>query len=67
MTPLLSSGWRRVIQSYYHTRNNTLARKFNVIDIVRVNKVFLIQIMFILTAMKSHFQGSYDKQNLIVV
>ena len=25
---------------------------------------FLIEIMFILKAIKSHFKGSYDKQNL---
>ena len=28
---------------------------------------FLIEIMFILKAIKSHFKGSYDKQNLTLV
>ena len=28
---------------------------------------FLIEIMFILKAIKSHFKGSYDKQNITLV
>ena len=52
------------IKSYDHTCNNTLARRRNVIDNVRVNNAFLIEIMIILKAIKSHFKGSYDKQNL---
>ena len=28
---------------------------------------FLIEIMFVLKAIKSHFKGSYDKQNLTLV
>ena len=41
-----------------------LARTRNVIDNVRVNNAYLIEIMFILKAIKSHFKGPYDKQNL---
>ena len=47
--------------------NNTLAHNRNVIDNVRVNNAFLIEIMIILKAIKSHFKGSYNKQNLILV
>ena len=47
--------------------NNTLARMRNVIDNVRVNNAFLIEIIFILKAIKSHFRRSYDKQNLTFV
>ena len=36
----------------------------NVIDIVRVNNAFLIEIMIILMGIKSHFKRFYDKQNL---
>ena len=36
----------------------------NVIDIVRVNNAFLIEIMIILKGIKSHFKRFYDKQNL---
>ena len=46
------------------TGNNTLARRRSVIDNVCVNNAFFIEIMFILKAIKSHFRGSYDKQNL---
>ena len=45
--------------SYGHTCNNTLAR--NVIDNVRVNNAFLLEIMINLKAIKSHFKGLYDK------
>ena len=38
-----------------------------IIDNVRFNMRFLIEIMFILKAIKSHFSGSYDKQNLTLV
>ena len=44
--------------------NNTLARTCNVIDNVHVNNAFLIEIMFTLKVIKSHFKESYDKQNL---
>ena len=37
--------------------NNTLARRCNVIDNVRVNNAFLVEIMFIFKAIKSHFKG----------
>ena len=47
--------------------NNTLARIRNVIDNVRVNNLFLIEIMLHLKAIKSHFKESYDKQNLTLV
>ena len=49
-------------KSYDH-----LARRRNVIDKVHVNNAFLIEIMIILKAIKSHFKGSYDKQNLTLV
>ena len=47
--------------------NNTLARRRNVIDNVRVNNAFLIEIMIILKAIKFQFKGPYDKQNLTLV
>ena len=37
--------------------NNTLARTRNVIDNVHVNNVFLIEIVYILKAIKSHLKG----------
>ena len=46
------------LNSYDHTCNNTLARKRNVIDNVRVNNAFFAEIMFILKAIKYHFRGS---------
>ena len=55
------------LKSYDHTCNNTLARRRNVIDNVRVNSAFPIEILIILKAIKSHFKGSYDKQNLTLV
>ena len=42
-------------KSYDHTCNNTLARRSNVIDIVRVINAFLAEIMFILKAIKIPF------------
>ena len=54
-------------KSYDNTRNNTLARTCNVTDNVHVNNAFLIEIIFILKAIKSYFKGSYDKQNLTLV
>ena len=54
-------------KSYGNTRNNTLARTCNVTDNVHVNNAFLIEIIFILKAIKSYFKGSYDKQNLTLV
>ena len=55
------------IISCHKNRMTTLARRRNVIDNVRVNNVFLIEIMVILKAIKSHFKGSYDEQNLTLV
>ena len=49
---------------YVHTCNNTLVRMRNIIDNVHVNNAILIEIMLHLKAIKSHFKGSYDKQNL---
>ena len=46
--------------------NNTLARKRNVIDNVHVNNV-VVGIVFIVKAIKSHLEGSNDKQNLTLV
>ena len=56
-----------MIKSYDHTCNNTLAQTCNVIDNDCVSTGFLIEIVFILKAIKSHFKGSYDKQNLTLV
>ena len=36
-------------------------------DNVCVNTAFLFEIMIILKAIKCHFKGSYDKQNLTLV
>ena len=47
--------------------NNTMARRRNIIDNVHVNDAFLVEIMIILRAIKFHFKGSYDKQNLTLV
>ena len=47
--------------------NNTLARTRNVIEYVHVNNHFLEEIILLLKAIKSHFKGSYDKQNLTLV
>ena len=55
------------IKSYDHTCNNTLARRRNVIDNVRINNPFPTEIIIILKAIKSHFKGSYHKQNLTLV
>ena len=54
-------------KSYDHTCNNTLAHTRNVTDNVRVNNVFVIEIMSILKAIKSHIKRSYEKQNLTLV
>ena len=68
MTSLLFSGKRHVIKHRMTTRVITLmAHTRNVIDNVRVNNAFLIEIMLILKAIKSYFRGSYDKQNLTLV
>ena len=56
-----------VLKSYDHTCTNILARRRNVIDNVHVNNTFLIEIMIILNAIKSHFKGSFDKQNLTLM
>ena len=50
-------------KSCEQTCNNTLAHTHNIIDSVHFSNVFL-EIMFILKVIKSHFRGSYDKQNL---
>ena len=57
MTSLLVSGLRRVIKSYDHTCNNTLARRRNVIDNVLVKMRFLLEILSILKAIISSFKG----------
>ena len=40
MTSLLFIGYRRVIKMFYHSCNNTSARKRNVTDNIRVNNAF---------------------------
>ena len=55
------------LKSYDHTCNNTLVRTHKVIENVCVNTDFLIEIMFVLKAINSHFKGSYDKLNFTVV
>ena len=67
MTSLLFSGYRRILKSYVHTCNTTLERRRNVIDNVHVNKRFLLEILYILKAIKYNFKGSYDKLNLKLV
>ena len=47
--------------------NNTLAHRGNVINNVRVNNAFLLEILSILKVIKSSFKGTYDKQNLTPV
>ena len=42
-------------KSYDHTCNNILARTRNVIDNVRVNNAFVIELTFILKAIKFYF------------
>ena len=58
------------LKSCDQTRYNTFARTFNVIENVRVDNAFLIEMMLILKAIKSHGKGSYDKKqnlNLVVI
>ena len=47
--------------------NNTLVHRRNVINNVHVNSAFFIEIMIILKAITSHFEWSYDNQNLTLV
>ena len=47
--------------------NNTLASRRNVIDNVRANNAFLAEIMSILEAIKFHYKGSHDEQNLTLM
>ena len=55
-------------KNHMNTRVITiLARRRNIIDNVRFNNGFLIEIMLILKAIQSHFSRSYDKQNLTLV
>ena len=54
-------------KSYNHTCNKHFAHTRNVTDNVRVNNVFVIEIMSILKAIKSHIKRSYEKQNLTLV
>ena len=55
------------MKTFDHMCNIILARRRNIIDNVRVNNAFLFVIMIPLKPLKSHFQGSYDKQNLTLV
>ena len=52
------------LKSYDHTCNNTLARRRNVIDNVRVNNPFLLENMVILKEIKSHLKGHMIKRIL---
>ena len=58
-----------VVSKNHMTRtfNNTFAWTRNVIKTSVPTMRFVIEIMFILKAIKSHFKGSYDKQNLTLV
>ena len=69
MTSLLFSKLGRVIKSYGHTCNNTLVHTCNVIEtsVSAMLSYYFFGIMVILKAVKSHFKGSYDKQNLTLV
>ena len=58
------------LKSYGHTCNNTLARtRVHVTSLITSVSTmhFLIEIKLIFKAMKSSFQGSYDKRNLTLV
>ena len=68
MTSLLFSGYRRVIKNCMTTRVLTLWR-VHVTSLTTsvLTMRFLIEIMFILKPIKSHFKGSYNKQNLTLV
>ena len=46
--------------------NNTLTRRRSLIENVRVNNAFPIEII-IWKAIKSHFKESYDKQSLTLI
>ena len=52
---------------YDHMCTNTSACRYNVINNVHVNNAFLLEILSILKAIESDFNGSYDKQNLTLV
>ena len=54
MYPFLSYD----VAAYDHACNNTLMRTCNMIYNVSVN--ILLDIVFILKGIKSHFKGSYD-------
>ena len=56
-----------IIRWYDHTCNNILARTRNVIYNAHSAMRFLLEILFILKAIKSHFKGSYDKENFTLV
>ena len=58
-----------VVSKNHMTRtcNNTFAWTRNVIETSVPTMRFVIEIMFILKAIKSHFKGSYDKQNFTLV
>ena len=51
-------------KTYDNTCNNTLARRHNVTDHVRVNDAFLIDIMINPKAITFHFKRAYDQKNL---
>ena len=55
------------ITSGHKNRNKTFTSTRNIIDNVPVNNAFLLEIIFILKVIKSHFKGSYEKQNLTPV
>ena len=54
-------------KSYDHSCNNTLARMHNVTDNVHINNAFSHRTNVHFEGNKSHFRGSYDKQNLTLV
>ena len=54
-------------KSYGHTCINNLAPVRNALDNVRVNSRFLVEMMFILKAIKSNFKRPYDKESLTLV
>ena len=62
------NAWKNMFDPYITTRVITLWCKHVTLLTTSVSTMrFLIEIMFVLNVIKSHFKGSYDKQNLTLV
>ena len=55
------------LNSYDYWWNNILASTCNVTDKLMSNMRYLTETVFISKAIKFHFKGSYDKQNLLLL